>query len=204
MEFYKLVFDRERIDQSIESGFNTIFGVESNLDEIEFKGVRPGFFRYMIDEGYEFTDDWPEVKFYYSSLASDVESEYLLNAWGWPIIHQRVQKEFEGEGVKGIQYLPIELIDEVTGKVNNNYVVMNVLNVIEAYDMEKSKYNFNETLKKNMFLPMGECLDKEVCKEYDVFRAIESTTPLYVSEKIKRVVEESEWIGFDFYKQWTN
>lgn len=201
--FYKLAFDMERVDQSIADGIPTIYAEQSNLDEIEYPNIKIGFFCYVIYNGKEIFD-WPNVEFYYSSRASNLENEYLVNVDRWPIIHKKVQEEFENQGMQGIQYLPIKLIDVVTNEINTNYVVMNILNFIEAYDMEKSEYKYNEKYNYYSFLPHTTYLDKKVCSNYDIFRCAKFKIPIYVSQKVKDIIEENNWIGFDFYKQKTN
>lgn len=201
--FYEVVFDMERIDKAIEEGTNTIFAEDSNLDEIVYPNVKKGFFKYIIYKGKKIID-WPNIEFYYSSKASNLESEYLLNVHRWSIVHKQVQKKFIEEGITGIQYLPIKLFDTVTNKVNDNYVVMNILNFIDAYDMKKSKYTYNKKYDLYSFLPKGAYLDKEECSKYDIFRCKKDFPGLYVSQKVKNIIEENKWIGFDFYKQKTN
>ena len=137
--YYKLSFDMDKIDKSIDDGTNTIYAETTNMDEIEYESVKKGFFDNIILKPSSITN-WPNVEFYYSSKVSDVESDYLLNVKRWPIVHIRVMEEFNKNGIKGIQYYPIKVIDVVTKKVNTNYVLMYIENFIDAFDMEKSKY----------------------------------------------------------------
>lgn len=196
---YELVFNMERIDKSIQDGTNTIYAEESNLDEVEALDIKKGFFRHVITNG-EKINEWPNIEFYYSSKASELESEYLLNSWRWPIVHKKVRNEFNNRDIKGIQYLPIKLIDVVTNEENKNYVVMNILNHIEAIDMDKSDYTYNEKYDLYSFIPHTTYLNKDVCSNYDIFRASKRSSVIYVSQKIKDIVEEKNWIGFEFYK----
>ena len=142
-KYYKLACDVGRIDKAIDEGTNTIFADDSNLNDITYKRVKKGFFCYCIVKG-EFLDEWPVVEFYYKSTESSLENEYLLNVDRWPIVHKIVKEKFEVIGIDGIQYLPVKLIDVVSNKVSDNYYVMNILHCIEAYDMTKSIYTYNE------------------------------------------------------------
>lgn len=200
--FYKLTFDMDRIDESIEKGTNTIYAETTNIDEIEYPSVNKGFFDNIILSNRRIEDlSWPDVEFYYSSKASNLESEYLLNIKRWPIIHKKVQREFEKQSIEGIQFLPIKLIDVATNDINDNYVVMNILNFIEAYDLDKSKYKYNEKYDYYTFLPHETYLDKTVCGQYDIFRCTKSVSAIYVSEKIKQLIEDNKWVGFELQKQ---
>ena len=136
---YKLMFDMNRIDDSIANGTNTIYAEKTNMDNIEYEGIKKGFFDNIILSDIDI-NKWPEVEFYYSSIASDVDSGLLLNIKRWPIVHKTVKDEFEKNKIIGVQYFPIKLIDMVSGKINSNYFFMHVKNFIDAYDMKKSKY----------------------------------------------------------------
>ena len=200
--FYELVFDMDRIDETIEKGTNTIYAEATNIDEIEYPNVKKGWFDTIILSDQRIDDQsWPDVEFYYSSKASNLESEYLLNIKQWPIIHKMVQKELEKLFIGGLQFLPIKLVDVVTNEINDNYVVMNILNFIEAYDLDKSKYKYNKTYDYYTFLPHETYLNKTICGYYDIFRCAKSVSRIYVSEKIKRLIEDNRWIGFALLKQ---
>lgn len=42
--YYKLSFDMDKIDKSIDDGTNTIYAETTNMDEIEYENVKKGFF----------------------------------------------------------------------------------------------------------------------------------------------------------------
>lgn len=198
--FYKLSFNMDRVDESIKNGVNTIYAETTNIDKIEYEGVKKGFFDNIILTPCSI-DNWPNVEFYYSSKASNLESDYLLNVKRWPIVHIRVMEMFNKKGVKGLQYFPIKLIDVVTQNVNTNYVLMYIVNFIDAFDMKKSKYKYNEKYDFYTFVPKETFLDQSICSDYDIFRCSKSVAAIYVSDKIKKIVEDNHWIGFTFYEQ---
>lgn len=198
--FYKLSFDMDRVDESIEGETNTIYAEATNMDEIEYEDVKKGFFDNIILAPRSI-NNWPNVEFYYSSKVSNLEGEYLLNVKRWPIVHVKVMEEFNKKEIKGLQYFPVKLIDVVTQKVNTNYVLMYVVNFIDAFDMEKSKYKYNEKYDFYTFIPKETYLNKSVCLEHDIFRCSKSVASIYVSEQIKKIVEDNHWIGFAFYEQ---
>lgn len=198
--FYKLSFDMDRLDEAIKAGTNTIYAETTNMDEIEYEDVKKGSFDNIILAPRSI-NNWPNVEFYYSSKVSALESDYLLNVKRWPVIHIRVMEEFNKKGIKGLQYFPVKLIDVVTQEINTNYVLMYIVNFIDAFDMEKSKYRYNEKYDFYTFMPKDTFLNKSICAEYDIFRCSKSAAAIYVSEKIKRIAEDNHWIGFNFYKQ---
>ena len=198
--FYKLSFDMDRCGESIEDGTNTIYAEATNMDEIEYEDVKKGFFDNIILPPRSISN-WPNVEFYYSSRVSNLEGEYLLNVKRWPIVHVRVMEEFNKKGIQGLQYLPVKLIDVVTQKVNSNYVLMYIVNFLDAFDMEKSKYKYNEKYNFYTFMPKETYLNKRVCLGHDIFRCSRSVASIYVSEQIKKIVEDNHWLGFTFYEQ---
>ena len=198
--FYKLSFDMERIDESIKGRTNTIYAETTNMDEIEYEDVKKGFFDNIILSPRSI-NNWPNIEFYYSSKVSNLESDYLLNVKRWPIVHIRVMEEFNKKGIGGVQYFPIKLIDVVTQRINTNYVLMYILNFIDAFDMEKSKYKYNEKYDFYIFIPKETFLDQSICSKYDIFRCSKSVATIYVSEQIKKIVEDNQWLGFTFYEQ---
>ena len=195
-----LLFDMDRIDDAIKEGTNTIWAEATNMNEIEYEGVKKGFFDNIILSPRSI-NNWPNVEFYYSSKASNLESDYLLNVKRWPIVHIRVMEEFNKKGVMVLQYFQIKLIDVVTQKVNTNYVLMYIENFIDAFDMEKSKYKYDEKYNYYTFLPKDTYINESICSKYDIFRCSRSVAAIYVSEKIRQIVIENQWIGFCFYKQ---
>lgn len=198
--FYKLEFDMDRIDEAINEGTNTIWAESTNMGEIIYENVKKGFFHNIIFSP-RIIHNWPNVEFYYSSKASNLESDYLLNIKRWPIIHVRVMEEFIKKEIKGMQYFPIKLVDTITQEVNDHYVLMYVENFIDAFDMIKSKYSYNEEHNFYTFIPKETYINESVCSKYDIFRCSKSVAGIYVSEKIRQIVSENQWIGFCFYKQ---
>lgn len=198
--FYKLEFDMDRIDEAIKEGTNTIWAEATNMGEIIYEDVKKGFFHNIIFSP-RIIHNWPNVEFYYSSKASNLESDYLLNIKRWPIIHVRVMEEFIKKEIKGVQYFPIKLVDTITQEVNDHYVLMYVENFIDAFDMIKSKYSYNEEHNFYTFIPKETYINESVCSKYDIFRCSKSVAGIYVSEKITQIVNENRWIGFCFYEQ---
>jgi len=199
--FYELSFDKDILDEPIGGGGRTIYAADSNLDDIRYKDVKEGYFRYLIRDGIELTDI-PELIFHYSSKVSNLKNEYLLNFWDWPIIHQTVKESIENHGIRSrIQFIPITLKDIDTDEEIHEYYAMNILNHIEAIDLNKSKHDYDEGLDMYWFLPRAIYLDESVCQGNDIFRPSKDTSSIYVSQKVKDLIEEHRWVGFKFRKE---
>lgn len=86
-----------------------------------------------------------------------------MNIKRWPIVHARVTETFTETGIKGIQYCPVKLVDVITQEINQNYVLMYIENFIDAFDMKRSKYKYNEKYDFYTFLPKETYLDRSLC-----------------------------------------
>ena len=195
--YYKLTFNHDLIDESIDNGTYPIYAEVSNLKEIEYPGIKQGFFRNIFFEtnGREITN-WPVVDFYYSSKVSTLENEYLSNVNNWLIVHKKVKKEFEKQKIQGIQYLPVRVVDVLTHSVSHNYYAVNILNWIDGIDMEASEWEYEEEDDPYFFEPKGMVLDEQKCEGYDIFRCTKDTICIFVSEKIKKIFEKNNWQWF--------
>ena len=195
--YYKLTFNHDLIDESIDNGTYPIYAEVSNLKEIEYPGIKQGFFRNIFFEtnGREITN-WPVVDFYYSSKVSTLENEYLSNVNNWLIVHKKVKKEFEKQKIQGIQYLPVRVVDVLTHSVSHNYYAVNILNWIDGIDMEASEWEYEEEDDAYFFEPKGMVLDEQQCEGSDIFRCTKDTICIFVSEKIKKIFEKNNWQWF--------
>lgn len=200
MKFYKLTYDMNSIDKLTEAGKKYIFAEETNLKDIEYPGVKKGSFKNIILK--EFDEiDWPIINFYYSSNASERESDYLLNVCRWPVVHERVKAVLEKEKIVGIRFYDINLCDVVTRQVNTNYYVMYIENIIDAFDLSKSKYKYNEKYDMYTFIPKQTFLNHEKCMGYDIFRCSKSVAGIYVSDRFCNIIKEHEFTCFYFEEQ---
>lgn len=195
--YYEVFFNMDKIDETIGTDAYPIFAEVTNLEEIKYGDIKQGWFKHIIyDRKKEAIKNWPIVDFYYASDVSTVESEYLLNIDNWPIIHASVMKEFKKNKIKGIQYLPICLVDTVTHKVNHNYYVMNALNWIDPIDLEKSEYIYDDEYDAYAFIPLKTYFIEEKCKDYDIFKCTKKPVGLYFLDKIKKIIDDHHWDWF--------
>lgn len=65
--YYKLSFDMDKIDKSIDDGTNTIYAETTNMDEIEYENVKKGFYSLLseinAEDGQQFGDAINRIKF---------------------------------------------------------------------------------------------------------------------------------------------
>lgn len=104
-------------------------------------------------------------------------------------------KEVVGEN---IQYLDINIINSKTKEQDNTYKVVNVIKHLTALDLENSVYDFFELDDEKILSVEKYALKQDVIKNYNIFKLNDETIPVFVSEKIKDIVEENSLIGFQF------
>lgn len=200
MNYYKLTYDMDSVDELVEKGENYIYAESDNLDDLEYNEIKKGRFHTIVQKKIIF-DYWPNVVFYYSSKASNKKSDFLLNACNWPIIHNRVKIELEKNNINGIKYYPITLADVVEGIIIKEYYLMYITNFIDAYDLNKSEYKYNDKYDSYTFVPMKTYLNLEVCENNDIFRCIKSPARIFVSDRFRNIIIDNNFNGFSFTYQ---
>ena len=196
--FYQMRYDMDGVDRRLSAGESFIYAEDDNLDEIVYDGIKQGFFHTIILKNVSI-DKWPRVAFYYSSKASGRESDFLCNARNWPLVHAKVKTMFETNGIRGVSFYPIALVDVVSNQVNKNYYLLFVHSFIDAYDLEKSEYKYNVKYKLYTFLPHKTYLDQETCSSFDIFRCRHHPAVVYISQKLADLVRA--FTGFSFIPQ---
>lgn len=196
--YYKLVYNMDLVDYISEKGERYIYCDNDNLDEIEYSGYQKGFFTQVLYSDTKI--DWPNVEFYYNSLETRLESDYLGNIASWPLLHKNVISTLRGLNLQGVEFYPIKVIDEITEEINKDYFVLHITNLVDAFDMKNSKYRHNEKYDAYFFDPKGEQFDYEKVRGHDILREIHKPTVVFVSESFRQLVIEKGWTGFCFYR----
>ncbi|GHU62683.1 hypothetical protein FACS189418_4530 [Clostridia bacterium] len=196
--FYQVLFSRNHEDISADEITHIEDPDAAHLKELDY----PEWFRSVMGTGK--IENWENVKFYYHSRRTKLNEEYLINSYRCPIVHKKVIDVLKQEGIQGIEALSLSLIDQDSQLVNENYALLNILNFIEAYDMSKSKYMYIDKYQFYSFLPEDIVLDQKVCESFDIFRCKQDKMRIYVSEKVKNIIEKNSWQGFLFQKYPTN
>ena len=198
-KYYKMNFDMETYDNLLaEEGY--IYSDSCNIEDIEVAGVKKGYFNNIIFKS-SFDFSWPRVEFYYDSKEADKESDFLGNVVRWPVVHKKVKEAIVNNEIQGISFLPVYLVDIRTKEVSSNYFLLFIHNFIDAFDMEKSQYKYNQKYDFYTFIPKKTYINNENCSEYDVFRADKSPSMIFVSEKLKKIIEDNKFKGFVFSLQ---
>ena len=76
-----------------------------------------------------------------------------------------------------------------------------MLNFIDAFDLKKSEYRYNEKYDFYTFIPDRIYLNKKNYSSFDIFRCEKSLAGIYVSEKFYSVIIENKFSGSYFEEQ---
>ncbi len=112
----------------------------------------------------------------------------------------------EAVGVDNLHKYPVSITDPDDAKVYNNYKAVNIIGVVSAADMEKSKFELGDSTPL-MDVPFDQLILKENdMKGLLMFRLAESLISILVHERVRDYLLEKGFIhgGFDddieFYK----
>ena len=180
MKYYKLLYDYEHDDEYI----NCTKGNIGNMNE------------YIVSSG-TYIDDWKNLKFEYDSTEGSIMSDYAANIYCWLLVSNTFCELLLKSDIKAnLQFLPVELVDVFSGNIDDGYRVLNILDVIDAIDLKHSKYDVFKLDGEKIIMVEKYALKEEVVKAYDIFRLKNDTIPIFVSEKIKKIIQKNKLSGF--------
>lgn len=182
MKYYKLSYDYENDDDYV----NCNVGVIGDIDE------------YSVSCG-NYINDWSEVRFKYNSEEGDVLSDYIANVYRWLVVSKKFRELIEGI-VDGntIQYLSTKLIDTKNNVENTEYRIANLLDVVDALDLEHSQYDLFELDNEKIISVEKYALKEKMVLGHDIFRLKDDTIPIFISERIRDIIENNSMTGFAF------
>ena len=187
MRYYKVMFDDKNGNENqmicfSEDDFEKIYGVKKN--DI-YKGIR--------------LENWSEhVTLFFDSLEGNELTDFIANSLGWHIISKRFKEILVNLNVNNVQLLPIILKEKSTGVTINDYSVVNIIGLLDALDMENSKYNIFEARGKKMLSVIKYALKGDMLKNLHIIRLKESKFATFVSEILRKELSKNSISGCDF------
>jgi hypothetical protein len=101
-----------------------------------------GIEQYAFLDG-EMYEGWNEkFTFHFDPSEGCIPTDYLANDLGWLIVSERLREIFEDLEPGSIQYFPVSIINLKNGTPIIGYYVCNLLNHIDAIDLDNSDYTF--------------------------------------------------------------
>lgn len=181
MKYYKLLYDYEHDN-------DYVYCNKMNIGELD---------RYIESSGNEFTPS-KKITMYLDGDYGSIFTDYLANEDCWFVISERLKTLIEGLPDYRIQFIPVDLIDSSGKTVTDKYFVCNILDVIDAIDLENSVYNVFSAKGETVYSFVKYALKAEMIKDKHIFRIKSCTIPIFVSEYFKRFVKKNNLTGFDF------
>lgn len=181
MKYYKLLYDYEKDDSYI----NCNVGKIGKLD------------RYDVSKGILITN-WEKPIFQYDSLEGAVLSDYVANVYSWFIVSKTFFDMTYHILSENVQYLPVTIEDAVSGEKNYECQLINITKVLDAFDMDNSEFDIFELDDEKIISVRKYALKRSVIGDNDIFRLKGDTIPIFVSERVKSIIENNKLSGFDF------
>lgn len=144
-------------------------------------------------------NEWDGMEFKYNSDKGEVFSDYLANIFRWLIVSKRFRKLIQEIVMdKAIQYLPTKIIDVISKNETTEYEIANLLDIVDGLDLKHSKYDVFELDDEKIISVEKYALKKEKIDGHNIFRLKNDTVPVFVSEKVKNIIEDNALTGFAF------
>lgn len=138
---------------------------------------------------------WPEGVTFYTE--GDPLEDYLFPTMvNWILVSERVKQALEELGVKGVQFLPIQVVRQETGEEVPGYYVLHVWKHIPALDEEHSVFLEPRDEKYPQLSILKVALRREAIGDADIFRLKEKHVSVYASRRVKERLEEIGATGF--------
>ncbi len=183
MKYYKLLYDYEHEDNSI-------------FLEIDEKTL--SFDRYEAEKGIEFSDWNADIKVNYDIGNERVITDYVLNDLSWFIVTDKLKCIIESMKNNKVQYLPIRAISKDGLEVLDLYLV-NICNIVDALDLENSKYSVHEIDENEKMISVQKYTIKgSEIKDIDLFRLKDHYMSIFISEKLKKAMDKNGITGCDY------
>lgn len=146
--------------------------------------------------------NWPEnVTFL---VKGEAVEDVPFNAVGWVLFSDRLKNLVQSAGLAGVSFYPVRLISELSIPVPP-YWYVHFAHVPEAIDYDRSMWRqmHIEALppdRKQPIMMIKYALKREVIDGWDLFRVTEQPSPIFCSERFKKLFDENGCTGLGFDK----
>ncbi|MCL2082681.1 MAG: hypothetical protein FWH04_05550 [Oscillospiraceae bacterium] len=182
MKYYEMFADSENADNYMRClGHNTY-----NVDD------------YATSSG-EIITGWNiEITFICDNSDERLHRDYLTSDFGWYIVSKRFRGVVEDLARDSIQYLPIKLIRSDINQIDDTYMVANVIDIVDAFDLKKSKHKTIRAYGEKIHMVEDYALREKSLEGHHIFKLKGETIPTFVSEKFKDTLQQNNIMGFAF------
>jgi hypothetical protein len=183
MKYFKLIYDYKNDDDVICCTQKDMYGID----------------RYDVIKGEEI-NCWSEsISFSYNPYDGKNFTDFLANDLNWFMVSQAFKEILEKNKIGGLQYLPIIILNDVTEEIIKNYYLTNVCNLIDALDLENSKFSIYTNIDGSNLISVNVyALKNDIIKDIDIFRIKDNNIPIFVSDKLRKIIRKNKITGCDF------
>lgn len=179
MKYYKLSMDMER-EHDIVCHYKNDYDLQQNI--------------FCVGEIYEGWDGGFE--FYYDNQEGNIWTDYIANDKGWFVVSGKLKELLESVNTD-IQFLKVNIIEKNTAETNKEYYIANIIKVVDALCLEKSRYFTTEIEGIGTIYTVSKYgIYAGKTEGADVFKLSNwQQIPIFVSEKFKNLMEREGITG---------
>lgn len=96
-------------------------------------------------------------------------------------------------GIDNVQYYPVVLRDQETGKTEDDYFLVNIIGLLDCVDMDKSEVNWWPSGMGFDFVSMA--IDEVKTQGLSIFRLKDDPTKVLISDDLKNHLEKNKILG---------
>jgi hypothetical protein len=160
--------------------------------------VIPGHDDVRLDQGTRFDTPLPRFDFVLDAENQGEVFDFVWTTFPGLVMSARFRKVLEETGVDNLDYYPVRIVNEVTGKVKEDYFAANVLGRVACMDLEKSQYTKLIPTSKQVHFIDEMYLDYSKVQGFKLFRLDESFPLVLADESVKKAVEKAKLRGVRF------
>jgi hypothetical protein len=183
MKYFKLIYDYKNDSEVICCDKKELYNID----------------RYDVIKG-EVINFWNEdISFSYNPNDGNIFTDFLANDLNWFIISKVFKEVLDKNKILGLQYLSIIILNDITGEIIRDYYLANVCNLIDALDLENSKFSTYTNIDGSNLISVNVyALKKEEISDIDILRIKDSNIPIFISDKLRKIIKKNKLTGCDF------
>lgn len=108
-----------------------------------------------------------------------------------PMMNRKLLEVLRGAGVDNIDSYRAELRKADGALASDDYVVFNLIGVVSAVDLGKSKFDADQPDRKVSMIIDSAVIDEKVTRGLLMFRLAENITTILIDERVKQAIERS-------------
>lgn len=133
------------------------------------------------------------IRLFYES-ASQRKTDYLSGLFSFPVISARFKTLLLAEGVKHLEFHPVQLICRANQEIDDTYSFLNILDNVPCLDRENSEYETfsgtDEIISVEKF-----ALKEEELHNRDLVRIRDYPIPIFVSPRLSSAIVAARLTG---------